>query len=98
MSRIVALLVWSVCLLIGVIHVEAVCSSNDQLCWEREALSITNEYRAQAGKKPLGMPTKAQVANAMKHSGDMMRSGYIYHQQLPMSSEVGCGMWLTGES
>lgn len=94
----VGILVWSVWCLIGLMRVEAACSPSDQMCWQNEALTMTNGYRAQAGKKPLGMGTKAQVDNAMKHSGDMMRGGYIYHQQLPMSSEVGCGMWLTGES
>jgi len=60
---------------------------------------MTNNYRKQAGiSSMLGMPTMSQEANAMKHSRDMMNVGGMFHQALPMSQEVGCNMWLTGEN
>ena len=75
------------------------CTDGDIDCWCLEAMKITNDIRAKAGKGPLKAGPVAMLKNAVDHSKDMSSTLGMVHQDLSEATDkVGCDVFIPGEN
>ncbi|GAB0495800.1 hypothetical protein MMPV_007106 [Pyropia vietnamensis] len=80
----------------------ASCGANDDVCWNAEALRLTNDVRVRHGRgrvPPLAPGIKPALANARYHAEAMaVRLGLVHQDLRDAARSIGCGVFVSGEN